>query len=153
MGFEGDETFYYWLACSAYYTGRTQFARSVWKKMQEEYPDDARMEPWKERKEKKPVQRPLEERLAAYYISGRKGEKAQLKAVLDSQMAKRRLKISLSGLCFTGKAVQPLIQKTRFLLTELRKRLNKRISQQWNRRPCAFGFFMSFSRSGLTAFS
>lgn len=88
MGFEGDETFYYWLACSAYYTGRVQFARSVWKKMQEEYPDDARMEPWKERKEKRPVQRPLEERLAAYYISGRKGEKAQLKAVLDSQMAK-----------------------------------------------------------------
>ena len=75
MGFEGDETFYYWLACSAYYTGRVQFARSVWKKMQEEYPDDARMEPWKERKEKRPVQRPLEERLAAYYISGRKGKK------------------------------------------------------------------------------
>ncbi|MDI3410775.1 hypothetical protein QKW52_12705 [Bacillus sonorensis] len=32
MGFEGDETFYYWLACSAYFTGRTQFARNVWKK-------------------------------------------------------------------------------------------------------------------------
>ncbi|WFA04721.1 tetratricopeptide repeat protein [Bacillus sp. HSf4] len=88
MGFEGDETFYYWLSCSAYFTGRTQFARSVWKKMQEEHPDAARMEPWKERREKTPVQRALEERLAAYYISGRKGEKEQLKAVLDSKMAK-----------------------------------------------------------------
>lgn len=88
MGFEGDETFYYWLACSAYFTGRTQFAQTVWKKMQEEHPSAGRKEPWKERIEKVPVQRPIEERLAAYYLSGRKGEKELLKAVLDSKMAK-----------------------------------------------------------------
>ncbi|MDA1476509.1 tetratricopeptide repeat protein [Bacillus changyiensis] len=107
-GFEGDVTFYYWLACSAYFTDRIQFAERIWGKMEAEYPGHARIEPWKERLEKQPS---LEERLAAYYVSGRKGEKDQLQAVLDSKMAKTEFEDQFVRLLLYGENKKTVISK------------------------------------------
>ncbi|WP_332275723.1 tetratricopeptide repeat protein [Bacillus velezensis] len=82
-GFEGDETFYYWLAASAYGTGRTEFAETIWKKAEAEFPESDRPAPWAERREALPSS--VEQRLAAYYISSTKGETEHLKAVLHSK--------------------------------------------------------------------
>ncbi|MCH6269156.1 MULTISPECIES: tetratricopeptide repeat protein [Neobacillus] len=45
-GFDGDGPFYYWLAYSAYFTGREIFAQNVWKKLLEISPDKEGQEPW-----------------------------------------------------------------------------------------------------------
>ncbi|KXZ17327.1 hypothetical protein AXI59_18020 [Bacillus nakamurai] len=82
-GFEGDDTFYYWLAGSAYWTGRREFAETIWKKLKDEFPESDRHAPWAERQEPLPVS--LEQRLAAYYISSAKGETDQLEKVLTSK--------------------------------------------------------------------
>ncbi|MCY8467066.1 tetratricopeptide repeat protein [Bacillus atrophaeus] len=84
-GFEGDDTFYYWLASSAYYTGSREFAESVWKRAREEYPETSRLAPWEERREALPSKTSIEERLAAYYLSSTKGETEQLEAVIRSK--------------------------------------------------------------------
>ncbi|WP_043930299.1 tetratricopeptide repeat protein [Bacillus sp. EB01] len=47
-GFEGDGPFYYWFAHSAYFTGREELARSIWKKVIEINPDKEGSEPWNE---------------------------------------------------------------------------------------------------------
>lgn len=46
QGYEGDGPFYYWLAYSAYYTGKESFAHSVWEKVLEIHPEKAGFEPW-----------------------------------------------------------------------------------------------------------
>ncbi len=45
-GFHGDGPFYYWLAQSAYFTGRETFAKTIWKKLLEINPDKEGSEPW-----------------------------------------------------------------------------------------------------------
>lgn len=45
-GYEGDGAFYYWLAYSAYFTGKEQLAHSVWEKVLEINPEKAGFEPW-----------------------------------------------------------------------------------------------------------
>ena len=42
----GMVTYYYWLSCSAYFTGHENFARMSWKKLLEINPDKAGSEPW-----------------------------------------------------------------------------------------------------------
>ncbi|KUP40966.1 hypothetical protein AVR63_08195 [Bacillus velezensis] len=84
-GFEGDETFYYWLAASAYGTGRTEFAETIWRKAEGEFPESDRPAPWAERQE--PLPASLEQRLAAYYISSAEGERNQLEKVLTAKRA------------------------------------------------------------------
>lgn len=84
-GFEGDDTFYYWLAASAYGTGRTEFAETIWKKAEAEFPESDRPAPWAERQE--PLPASLEQRLAAYYISSAEGERNQLEKVLTAKRA------------------------------------------------------------------
>ena len=46
QGFEGDGTFYYWLASSAYQLNRIPKAEQAWKKVVELNPEKAGMEPW-----------------------------------------------------------------------------------------------------------
>lgn len=46
LGFEGDGPFYYWLAYSAYYTGRQQTAEKSWQRVLHLNPDRAGDEPW-----------------------------------------------------------------------------------------------------------
>jgi tetratricopeptide (TPR) repeat protein len=47
-GFDGDGPFYYWLAHSAYYTGREIFAKTIWKTVLEINPEKEGTEPWNE---------------------------------------------------------------------------------------------------------
>ncbi|WP_342432959.1 tetratricopeptide repeat protein [Neobacillus sp. FSL H8-0543] len=47
-GFDGDGPFYYWLANSAYYTGRESFAKTIWKTVLEINPEKEGTEPWNE---------------------------------------------------------------------------------------------------------
>ncbi|MGX6445326.1 tetratricopeptide repeat protein [Neobacillus sp. K501] len=49
-GFEGDGPYYYWLSYSAYFTGRENFAKSIWKLVLENNPDKEGFEPWNEEK-------------------------------------------------------------------------------------------------------
>ena len=82
-GFEGDDTFFYWLSCSAYFTGHTEFAETIWRKVESQYPGEDRPAPWIERREALPSS--VEQRLAAYYISSTKGETEHLEAVIRSK--------------------------------------------------------------------
>ncbi|MBL5793477.1 tetratricopeptide repeat protein [Heyndrickxia sporothermodurans] len=45
-GFEGDSSYYYWLAQSAYYTGHEQTAKNAWKQLLELNPEKEGQEPW-----------------------------------------------------------------------------------------------------------
>ncbi|MCH1625785.1 tetratricopeptide repeat protein [Ferdinandcohnia quinoae] len=45
-GFQGDETFYYWLSYSAYFTNHLELSKNAWKKVLEENPDKKGSEPW-----------------------------------------------------------------------------------------------------------
>ncbi len=47
-GFDGDGPFYYWLANSAYNTGRETFAKAIWKTVLEINPEKEGTEPWNE---------------------------------------------------------------------------------------------------------
>ncbi len=76
-GFEGDDTFFYWLSCSAYFTGHTDFAETIWRKVESQYPGEDRPAPWVERREALPSS--VEQRLAAYYISSTKEKRSILK--------------------------------------------------------------------------
>ncbi|HZG73193.1 MAG TPA: tetratricopeptide repeat protein [Chondromyces sp.] len=45
-GFEGEPGFYYWLACSAYYSGHEQTAKTAWRFVVEMNPEKEGLEPW-----------------------------------------------------------------------------------------------------------
>lgn len=45
-GFDGDGAFFYWLAVSAYNTGKKEFAKDVWKRVIELTPERKGQEPW-----------------------------------------------------------------------------------------------------------
>ncbi len=49
QGFEGDGAFYYWLASSAYHTGRQQTAEKSWQRVIQLNPEKEGQEPWKEK--------------------------------------------------------------------------------------------------------
>jgi len=46
MGFQGDVSFYYWLAYAAYFTGKEQTAKKAWKKVISQNPEKEGQEPW-----------------------------------------------------------------------------------------------------------
>lgn len=46
VGFEGDDTFYYWLSYSSHHLGYEQSAKKAWKKVLEINPDKEGLEPW-----------------------------------------------------------------------------------------------------------
>ncbi|MGM7634481.1 tetratricopeptide repeat protein [Bacillus sp. Hm123] len=45
-GFEGEASFYYWFAYSAYFTGREKVARKAWKYVLQQSPEKEGLEPW-----------------------------------------------------------------------------------------------------------
>ncbi|WP_243290340.1 tetratricopeptide repeat protein [Bacillus sp. FJAT-47783] len=45
-GFNGDDTFFYWLSYSAYYTGHHELSYKCWEKVLEYNPDKEGSEPW-----------------------------------------------------------------------------------------------------------
>ncbi|WP_050616397.1 tetratricopeptide repeat protein [Bacillus testis] len=47
-GFDGDETFYYWLSTCAYHLGNEYSAKKAWKKVLEFNPNKQGLEPWGE---------------------------------------------------------------------------------------------------------
>lgn len=47
-GFEGDETYYYWLAFCAHQLGHEKSAKKAWKKLLELNPEKEGLEPWSE---------------------------------------------------------------------------------------------------------
>lgn len=51
QGFSGETAFYYWLSYAAYYTGRMNFSRKIWKRVLLESPEKAGSEPWNFNKE------------------------------------------------------------------------------------------------------
>jgi tetratricopeptide (TPR) repeat protein len=87
QGFDGDDTFYYWLSYSAYFTGKEELARTSWDRVIEINPEKAGSQPWS--KEKKPAERPLtmpiEERLLAIFLAA---ETKQLDQIQIFQTAK-----------------------------------------------------------------
>lgn len=101
-GFEGDDTFYYWLSCSAYRTGRKDFAKMIWKRMKEEYPEDGRIEPWKNEAEKPPVYRKTEERVAALFFSFYTGRINEIQTYLQSDRMKTPFETQVSKLLIHG---------------------------------------------------
>lgn len=52
QGFQGDETFYYWLSHSAYFTNRLDVAKNAWEKVLAENPEKKGSEPWADGKTK-----------------------------------------------------------------------------------------------------
>lgn len=48
QGFEGDSSYYFWLATSAYHLGHEQTAKKAWMKVVEINPEKEGMEPWSE---------------------------------------------------------------------------------------------------------
>ena len=48
QGFEGDSSYYFWLATSAYHLGHEQTAQKAWVKVVEINPEKEGMEPWSE---------------------------------------------------------------------------------------------------------
>jgi len=46
QGFEGDGSFYYWLAYAAYFTGREKISQSAWERVIEINPEKIGFEPW-----------------------------------------------------------------------------------------------------------
>ncbi|WP_077214741.1 tetratricopeptide repeat protein [Bacillus dakarensis] len=50
QGYEGDGPFYYWLAYSAYHTGRNSTAEKAWKKVLQFNPEKEGLEPWNDEK-------------------------------------------------------------------------------------------------------
>jgi tetratricopeptide (TPR) repeat protein len=46
QGFEGDNSFNYWLSHAAHHTGHTQTAQQAWKRVLNETPEKEGMEPW-----------------------------------------------------------------------------------------------------------
>ncbi|WP_319020777.1 tetratricopeptide repeat protein [Bacillus sp. B1-b2] len=49
-GFQGDGSFYYWLAYSAYFTGKEQTAKRAWKMVLQHNPEKDGQEPWSDQK-------------------------------------------------------------------------------------------------------
>ncbi|MGN1399919.1 MAG: tetratricopeptide repeat protein [Bacillus sp. (in: firmicutes)] len=75
-GFDGDDSFYYWLAACAHHLGYGESSRRAWQKVMELNPDKEGMEPWNE------------------VGAGREGMEQQLSLILkklDSEFIEERL--------------------------------------------------------------
>jgi tetratricopeptide (TPR) repeat protein len=87
QGFDGDDTFYYWLSYSAYFTGKEEFARTSWDRVIDINPEKAGSEPWSSEKKSavRPMTMPIEERLLAIFLAA---ETKQLDQIQFFQSAK-----------------------------------------------------------------
>ncbi|MFC0274643.1 tetratricopeptide repeat protein [Metabacillus herbersteinensis] len=80
QGFEGDDTFYYWLSYSAYHTGKVEFAKQVWNRVLQENPQKEGFEPWDESKHGQHhyINMTVEERLYAIFLAAQTNNKQQI---------------------------------------------------------------------------
>ncbi|WP_224768174.1 tetratricopeptide repeat protein [Metabacillus idriensis] len=87
QGFDGDDTFYYWLSYSAYHTGKEDFARTCWERVMDVNPEKAGSEPWaqQEKTTERPMSMSIEERLLAIFLAA---ETKQLDQIHVFQTAK-----------------------------------------------------------------
>ncbi|MDQ0233385.1 tetratricopeptide repeat protein [Metabacillus malikii] len=72
QGFEGDDTFYYWLSYSAYFTGHTVFAEQTWERVIKDNKSKIGLEPWNASNEQSdmPVESmSLEDRLYGIFMA------------------------------------------------------------------------------------
>jgi tetratricopeptide (TPR) repeat protein len=76
-GFEGDDTFYYWLAYSSYFIGHYDFAKKIWKKVLYLNPRKEGSEPWN-MKGLNEMENQVPERLLSIYFAMKMDERAYL---------------------------------------------------------------------------
>jgi tetratricopeptide (TPR) repeat protein len=104
QGFDGEGSFYYWLAYACYFTGHKDSAQTAWKKVLEANPEKAGFEPWSENKGnykgfeehipsimKKMDSEYIEERLFAIFLTSVSSKKEE---ILSSIVQKRQNKFS-----------------------------------------------------------
>jgi tetratricopeptide (TPR) repeat protein len=116
-GYEGDGSFYYWLAYSSYHSGHEAFAKSIWKIVLEFSPDKEGHEPWNEDQPilggyedhtasifQKLESDYLEERLFALFLIEVSSKKEQLIGALQSQSIDHLTQLELDYLAFIKKS-------------------------------------------------
>jgi Tfp pilus assembly protein PilF len=104
QGFEGDETFYYWLSYSAYFTGHVSFAELMWERVLKGNKSKAGSEPWNIHEDlvgKRVSSMTLEERLYAIFLAKQTNNYDQINGyqasnVPQSQLEKEFIKLTLS---------------------------------------------------------
>jgi tetratricopeptide (TPR) repeat protein len=102
QGFEGDDTFYYWLSYSAYFTGRVDLSKQMWERVLKENKNKAGSEPWNaEHSGQLATSMALEERLYAVFLAKQTNNEDQIKEyeasnVPQSQIEKEFIKFALS---------------------------------------------------------
>jgi Tfp pilus assembly protein PilF len=103
-GFEGDDTFYYWLSYSAYFTGHISFAEQMWERVLKENKSKAGSEPWNQKVDtafQRATSMTIEERLYAIFLAAQTNNYEQIndyKAsnVPQSQLEKEFIELALS---------------------------------------------------------
>ncbi|MGM0876731.1 MAG: tetratricopeptide repeat protein [Bacillota bacterium] len=104
QGFEGDETFYYWLSYSAYFTGHVPFAELMWERVLKGNKSKAGSEPWNIQGDligERVSSMTLEERLYAIFLAKQTNNNDQINGyqasnVPQSQLEKEFIKLALS---------------------------------------------------------
>lgn len=103
QGFEGDDTFYYWLSHAAYFTGHVAFSEQMWERVLKENKDKAGSEPWNvDSLDDQRVQNmTLEERLYGIFLAAEMNNYDQINnykvsTVPQSQLEKEFIKLVLS---------------------------------------------------------
>lgn len=98
QGFEGDDTFFYWLSYSAFYTGREEIAKNAWVRVLEENPSKKGSEPWNE--ENAQDRKTVEHRLTLVFLAAQAKKFEEIKEfealVPQSPIEKRFISLSLS---------------------------------------------------------
>lgn len=94
-GFQGDDTFYYWLSYSAYHTGHIELAEKCWEKVLVFNPEKAGAEPWGPSSSSKELYKQLYE---IYTISKRKDAKEIISTrTFHTPIEKEAIEFVLSG--------------------------------------------------------
>ncbi|KEZ52088.1 tetratricopeptide repeat protein [Metabacillus indicus] len=119
QGFDGDETFYYWLSYSAYFTGKEQFARSCFDRVLEMNPEKEGSEPWAKDtvSVERPMTMPIEERLLAIFLAAETNQPDQIqvfKASKIPQSAFEREFMDLAIAHVNGEIKKSVSEKSRF---------------------------------------
>ncbi|MGD6817178.1 tetratricopeptide repeat protein [Metabacillus sp. 113a] len=77
QGFEGDDTFFYWLSYSAWHLGQEEVAKSAWERVLKENPSKVGSEPWEQQSSLKGIT--LKERLTLVYIAAKSNQLEEIR--------------------------------------------------------------------------
>lgn len=98
QGFEGDDTFFYWLSYSAYYTNHHDLAKNAWERVLMENPSKKGSEPWNE--ENAQDRKSIEHRLTLVFLAAQAKRFDEIKEyeslVPQSPVEKSFISLSLS---------------------------------------------------------